>query len=337
MEVLGAKLFSAIAGGGFSKNAKENTKQLEDRILLSSTMYFNLVSDSEDDRKKLQIYGTLETLVSLIRFCKRFRPQTYSARVGNESQAEHELIPRRRYRLELEHFPFCELCYKLCEAEDLRVIISSKSATIVKFSGNKIEPEYEGKKGPSSRFCKAHRPGSTAYRRDHNCHEAFQKKIKELRYALGHKTYTKGIDELKKLLEEEFYFDKDFENKIYASAARKNDKGERIGEVETEIIIEMIEKGEALESHLKNYHCLYSELDAFIRYVAYNIVRPKGGGTQQKTPSRGKGVTLKALQSLLAQGYNQKQAAEKIGISRQAAGKVLNNAKKKTIENVRNT
>ena len=130
----------------------------------------------------MQIYGTLETLVSLIRFCKSFRPQTYSAKVGNESQAEQELIPRRRYRFGLAQFPFCELCYKLCEAEDLKVIKSSKSSTVktvVKFSSNNDEPEYREKAGPSFRFCKIHRPGGTAYRRDHNLRDTFQKKIGE--------------------------------------------------------------------------------------------------------------------------------------------------------------
>lgn len=215
--VLGEDFFNVIAKDGFSKNAKEDARQLENRIREFSRILSNL---NFQDKEIKQRYGTLETLISLIHFCKSFRPHTYSVRLGNEQKGEP--IRRLAYRKGLEHFPFCELCDKLCEAEENKV--------------KRIEPEYKEHCAPSSRYCGKHKPGKSAYRRDHHRRKAFHNKIEELENALVNKTYTEGIGELKTLLEEQFYYEEDV---------------------------------------IKNYPDSHSELDAIIRYVACRIVHPQ--------------------------------------------------------------
>jgi len=118
------------------------------------------------------IYGTLDFLITLIHFCNSRCPHTYSAITG-----------RLKLRTNLKHFPFCELCDRLCEAEKNRV------------SG--VEPEYVKQRTPSMRFCEKHRPGTNGYRRDLNYRDAFHKKIAELEEALREKSHTEGADELR--------------------------------------------------------------------------------------------------------------------------------------------
>lgn len=292
IQAFGANFFGAIAKDGFALNAKKDARKLENRIRSVARSYSRLDLKISKNR---QIYGTLETLIAVIHFCKSFRPHTYSVRVGNESKGE--LIRRLAYRANLHHFPFCELCERLCEAAETKVV------------GDKHAPKDRATL--SSRFCSVHKSGSSAYRRDHNYREAFHRKIDELGYALGHGTYTEGIEELKALLDEQFYFDEEFMNAVWA------------GVVEPEIVIE---KDEELRRHLKNYPESYSEFDAIVRAVAYRIVHPKKEQTRRKTSLGGKGATLEKLKEALTHGKSIAEASRDAGVSRQAGWKALKKA-----------
>jgi hypothetical protein len=300
LDILKEDSFFGIVRDGFTGKMMDDARKLEGQLRGLASIYSN---PNWKDKKILQRFGTIETLIYLIRFCRSFRPNTYYARQGNEGK--QELIPRLAYRRNLRHYPFCELCEKLCETEERKVSIENLK--------NKKLPS------PSSRFCKKHRPGGNdeegeenVYRRDHNHREAFHKKIRELEYCLGHRTYTEGIDELRKILEDEFYFEKSFEDKIFA------------GEVNAD---QMVEKDDELRSHLKNYPDSYSELDAQIRLVAYKIVHPKKEKTCRKNDFHAeKGYTLRKLRESLAKGQNISQAAKEAGVSRQAAWKALKKA-----------
>ena len=309
LDILEEDSFYAIVRDGFTEKMMEDARKLEDQLRVLASISSN---PKWKDKKILQRFGTIETLIYLIRFCRSFRPKTYYARQGNEGK--QELIPRLAYRRNLRHYPFCELCGKLCEIEEWKVGISN--------------PENEVDLVPSSRFCKSHRPGGRkgsclhdynhpeveegAYRRDHNHRAAFHKKIRELEYCLGHNTFTEGIDELRKILKDKFYFEEGFENNIFAG---------NVG------IDQVVEKDAELRSRLKNFPESYSELDAHIRSVAYTIVHPKKEKTRRKNDFHAeKGYTLRKLRESLAKGQNISQAAKEAGVSRQAAWKALKKA-----------
>ena len=290
LDILREDSFYGIFRGGFTDRMRNDARKLEDQLRSLASIFSN---PNWDDKKILQRFGTIETIIYLIRFCKSFRPNTYYARHGNEGK--NELIPRLAYRRNLMHFPFCELCEKLCEIEEWKVGISN--------------PENKLDLVPSSRFCKSHRPGKIAYRRDHNHRATFHKKIKELEYCLGHGTYTEGIDELRKTLEDNYYFEKSFENKIYS------------GEINVE---QMVAKDAELNSHLKAYPASYIEYNAHIRYIANKTVFPKKDKTRRKNDFHGeKGYTLRKLRESIAKGQNISEAAREAGVSRQAAWKTL--------------
>lgn len=302
LDILKEDSFYGIVNGGFTDKMRNDARKLEDQLRSLASIVSN---PKWEDKKILQRFGTIETLIYLIRFCKSFRPNTYYARQGNEGK--NELIPRLAYRRNLKHFPFCELCEQFCEIEEWKVGISN--------------PEKILDLVPSSRFCKKHRPGGnnepgeeSAYRRDHNHRDAFHKKIKELKYCLGHGTYTEGIDELRKRLEDNYYFEKSFEVKIYS------------GEVNVE---QMVAKDAELRGRLKKYQTTYDEYIAHIRNIAYMIVFPKNDKTRRKNDFHGeKGYTLRKLRESIAKGQNISEAAREAGVSRQAAWKALKKTSK---------
>lgn len=294
IEVLGKDVFCLIAPDGFSEGVKTNAMQLEDRIRMILARNFS--NQNFRDKKIRQRYFTLETLISLVHFCKNCRSSKYAERYGPE---KGKLIPRRG----LDHYPFCELCEELCEVEKMKV---------KKARGDKRLPEYKEGTEPSFRFCETHRPGSAGYRRDHNHRDTFHNKIKELGQALGKKSNPTGIEKLKKLLEEQFYFEEDFISKIFTA-----------NEVESKIIVG---KDKGLRSHLKYHPDSYSEFDAIIRYVAYCIVHLKKGNIRRNILSSGKAPTLKKIRESRAKGKNIAAAAREAGVSRQAAWKALKKA-----------
>lgn len=294
IEVLGKDVFCLIAPDGFSEGVKTNATQLEDRIRM--ILARNFANQNFRDKKTIQRNLILETLISLVHFCKNCRSSKYAERYGPKKGMR---IPRRG----LDHYPFCELCEELCEVEEMKV----KEA-----KGDKRLPEYDEGTEPSFRFCITHRPGSAGYRRDHNYRDTFHNKIKELGHALGKKSNTTGIEKLKKLLEERYYCDEDFISKIFTA-----------NEVESKIIVG---KDKELRSHLKYYPDSYSEFDAIIRYVAYYIVHLKKGNTRRKILSRGESPTLKKIRESRANGKNIAEAAREAGVSRQAAWKALKEA-----------
>lgn len=295
LDILKEDSFYGIVNGGFTDKMRNDARKLEDQLRTLASIVSN---PKWEDKKILQRFGTIETLIYLIRFCKSFRPNTYYARQGNEGK--NELIPRLANRRNLMHFPFCELCEKLCEIEEWKVGISN--------------PENKPDLVPSSRFCKSHRPGEKAYRRDHNHRIAFHKKIKDLWHCLGHGTYTEGIDELRKTLEDNYYFEKDFCNKFFTGKIK---------------VKKAIKKDAELKSHLIKYPAEYDEYDAQIRYIAYKTVFPKKDKTRRKNDFHGeKGYTLRKLRESIAKGQNISEAAREAGVSRQAAWKALKKTSK---------
>ncbi len=292
VEALGADFFSAMAGDGFAINARKDAWRLEEKIRAIARAY------SRPDRRNQRashIFGTLETLISVIHFCKNFRPHTFSVRVGNECKGE--AVRRLAFRRNLDHFPFCELCERLCEAEEIKIV------------GDKSE-QKEGS-APSSRFCRMHKPGEPAYRRDHNRRNAFHQKIIELGHALGSKTYTEEIENLKRQLEQDYFFEEEFADAVWAGLVSSD---------------ALAAKEKESRRHLRNYPDSYSEFDAIIRAVAYRIVHPKKEKTRRKTSMAGKGATLRKLKAERAKGKSISDASKEAGVSRQAGWKALKKA-----------
>lgn len=199
-DVLGAEFVHAIAQDGFSNVAQKDARLLEDRIRTVSSFYEELSWQNEEAKLR---HGTLETLLSVIRYCRSFSPGTFTDRHGNEPKGEP--VRRLIHREKTEHFPFCELCERLCEWEDLKA--------------QGIKPEYKERSAPSSRFCKVHKTDGSDYQRDYYWRKAFHKKIEELEEALAKNTHVDGIEKLKKCIDEEYYEESldeatDIENKL---------------------------------------------------------------------------------------------------------------------------
>ncbi|MHB9100553.1 MAG: hypothetical protein ACYC2E_03415 [Sulfuricella sp.] len=103
---------------------------------------------------------------------------------------------RRRTRVNKgnsnDHFPHCELCWRLCESEEAR--IENEPIELAKDSKPAIL---------SSRFCRKHDPTnpSSKYRADHNHRRDFHQMIEKLTTGLYKGRYVAGINEANAALE----------------------------------------------------------------------------------------------------------------------------------------
>lgn len=285
-KVLGAELYDLIVTSGFSKDAKREGKELENRIAEYARKIAGRNCGSDNMRQR---FGALETLIFAIRFCNSYRPINL---------AQH--VKRRRFRPEkMAHFPFCELCHNLCEAEELEIPGPHKM---------KSKQKFEDGARPSNRFCERHRPGTRDYRRDHNRRDAFHQKIKELGRALGNKTSPEGADLLRGLLEDHYFFEKNFIDKFWSSGG---------GDWE-----EFKIKSAECDLTYRNFPPLFSEYDSLIRFAAYKTVHPKALLTRRKMSFK-ESTSLSEIRALRAQGLSISASARLIGISRQAAWSAL--------------
>lgn len=289
IKVLGAELYDLIVTTRFSKDAKRNGKELENRLAKFCRKLARQNFRSDEIRQRL---GALETLIFWIRFCNNYRPINLA-----------QQVEKRRFRLEkMAHFPFCELCNRLCEAEELKIPGPHQK---------KIKRIFVEGTRPSNRFCERHRPGTSDYRRDHNRRDAFHQKIKELGRALGNKTSPEGADLLYGLLEDHYFFEKDFIDKFWSGS------GDHWQEAKT--------KSAALDQIYRNYPTSFSEYDSLIRLVAYKTVHPKVTLTRRKVSFK-ESSSLLEVRVLRAQGLSISASASLIGISRQAAWSALKRA-----------
>ncbi|MFA6121197.1 MAG: hypothetical protein WCT35_09655 [Sideroxydans sp.] len=280
LEILGQQCFDRIAPQGLFKSAINDLRGLENRCRQQARLYSELGVLTQED---WGIYGTLEFLVTLIQFCNNRMPHT---RTGNEG--------RIKLRKRLEHFPFCELCHRLCESEKIRVSSFNKERD----ERNKI----------SMRFCERHRPGTNEYRRDLNYRDAFHEKIGVLSGALRNHSYTDGIDELKEIADERCLNGQDI---IYSLMSYYVPAGS---------------SDQILDEHLprpKNFPPSYFNIDKNIRYVAYLLVHKDSTKHTRKSPIPRDRNTVVRLKAAIAEGKSIPTAAKEIGISRQAAWKAL--------------
>jgi hypothetical protein len=269
VKALGKNLYGVIFIKGFADDAK-NISDIEDRL----RMYARLFSDySSIDNLMRKRFGILESLLYLLYFCKSCRSKKYIAR------HDVRILERRIHRGNTQDYPFCELCWKLCEFEQIR------------FDSNNDTENLNGSKNgckPSFRFCTNHRPGTSAYRRDHNRRKEFLDYVNKLGRSLGNGTVITGKETLLDLM------DGGIDESINAN---------------------------------KYVPLLYSEYYANIRYIAYYNVHPDSKLTRRKTNSIGRsGVTLNKVRIALAKGKNISEAAEEAKVSRQAAWYALKTA-----------
>lgn len=269
IKILGNKLYGEIFVKGFSEDAKKYS-DIEDRL----RMYTGLFSDySPNDTLMKKQFGTVESLLYLLYFCKSCRSKKYIAR------HDPRILERKIHRRSSQDYPFCELCWKLCEFEQIRIDNNNDTAN--------LEGSEKGSK-PSFRFCTNHRPGTAAYRRDHNRRKEFRDYVNKLGRSLGNVTVITGKKTLLGLME---------------------------GGIDKSI------------NKNKYRPLLYSEYYANIRYVAYYNVHPDSKLTRRKTKSIGRsGVTLNKVRVALAKGKSIPAAAKEAGVSRQAAWHALKTA-----------
>lgn len=239
-------LYTLIAGAkGFASEAKKNARQLEDRLREHARIY-SLKKDFWGENKCA--YDTLETLISLVTFLLSHRPHT----VGGNNTVRRIRLNKAKTN---DHFPWCELCWRLCQAEEMRL------------DKGKLEFREDGKAIiPSDRFCDIHNPKkpNSAYRSDHNHRFAFHLKIENLEAALKNGTHEDGIEELKAKLEASYY---------------KNN------------IDEVLEIATLSESERFLNH---EEKDEIIRRIAYKLIHPQHQTRKPQSETLKRAIALKA-------------------------------------------
>lgn len=281
-KILGSSLYGILAPQGLSRCAKSDSKGLKDRCRHHARIFSNLSAFSQ---RCMDVHSTLDSLITLISFCNSRLPHTDTKHSG-----------RRRRRTDLEHFPFCELCYKLCEAEKIRV--------------TDIVPDDVARKSPSMRFCNDHKSGTSAYRRDLNYRDAFHNKIIELEKSLKHMTCTEDLEELKEVAGDSVFQGHDIMTSLIAHYEHVDDKSDKQVEY----------------ARPNNYHLTYFNIDKSIRYVAYRAVRNISNDAVQMPSKPRDSNTLFRLIASIKKGNSIPDAARDVGISRQAAWKALKKA-----------
>ncbi|MHB1619833.1 MAG: helix-turn-helix domain-containing protein [Sulfuricella sp.] len=277
---------SVFNGKGFVAEARRNGRELERRLHLLASVHSN--NPTFNDRRNC-IHGTADTLLSLIRPLTNLKSKTSTTREGS-----------RRARVNKgnssDHFPYCELCWRLCESEQARI------------DNEPTDLDEDGKPVIlSPRFCRVHdatKPGSK-YRADHNHRHDFHQVIKKLTIAYKTGNYTDGIDEVKAALELEYPIN--IANEYWTATT---------GEDKFEAEMKKISSLTKLELYQE-----YKEPEEIIREVAYKLVR------SEKPTRRAQAETRFRALALIKNGMTQSAAAREIGISRQAISKVLSTSK----------
>lgn len=266
-KVMGDCFYRSLFIKGFAYEAKINSEQLEAKLRLFARSLYKCVHGEEERNKQFSI---VESLTFFLYFCNQFRSKKVYAR------HDPRILESKIHRKIAPDYPFCELCWRLCEFEQIRFNNNNDIKNLI---------EVENGKKPSFRFCANHRPGTAAYRRDHNRRIEFRNYVKKLGRSLGNESKMKGKEEL----------------------------------------LELIEDGIDISIQLNKYKpILYSEYYSNIRFAAYRNVHPKADKTKRKTKSIGRtGVTLNIVRLAIANGKNIAQAAEEANVSRQAAWRAL--------------
>lgn len=294
-EALDEKLpgrYEAIIGPkGFVVGAKQEARRLEDRLRLVAKHYSNMLRCDTGGESK-RIYDTIETIIYLIHFCRSHRPK---------SKMDERFGVRRRKPLRIDHYPYCELCWRLCLEEEGRL------------SG--IRPPENEKGDPirsSSRFCNIHDPRDprSSYRTDHNHRDDFHQKIIQLEKALSKGTNSPGIEKLRTALANEYYIE-GVDELLDGIRYGKYDQDSAIKEKKHRIAHKIEQHGEF-------------EIEEITRRIAYQLVHP------QNSTHRRKGETRERALVLQVQGLSQAEIGRRLGVTRDAICKAL---KKRAPEN----
>ena len=138
-------------GDNLAKAIRQNAYAVEDTLRLCIR---RLIDEGLDNAA-----ATLESLIYLIYFCKAHKP---TRSVGeNALRGAAKRIPLHRF--DGQHYPYCELCWKL----------SMKAAS---------ESDQNSDQRFSARFCRDHdqKNPQSLYRTDHNQRDQYHQKLKEI-------------------------------------------------------------------------------------------------------------------------------------------------------------
>lgn len=159
-----ADLFGA---GGFSGCAKANPKKTEDRIRSI------IIDHNKSIVWNPEIEATFESLLEIILFC-RARPSRHG--VDESGPALRGQGPSNQRAFNDEHYPYCELCWRLAMAAE-----AEKAQNPCRPISSGPSNSQAGM-GLSRRFCSIHDPHNpkSKYRADHNYRETFHTKLRAI-------------------------------------------------------------------------------------------------------------------------------------------------------------